>query len=62
MKHLICRIALLWACASPAAAPAAGVPFPTNGIAARYPGDQGIERDDRVVFVEDFEEASLDAL
>jgi hypothetical protein len=28
----------------------------------RYPGDAGLERDPRVVFVEDFEEPSLDAL
>jgi len=33
-----------------------------DGIAARYPGDAGIERDSSVVFVEDFEEASLDEL
>ncbi len=36
---------------------------PTNaGIAVEYPGDQGIERDPRVVFAEDFEEPSLDTL
>jgi len=36
---------------------------PTNaGIAAEYPGDLGIERDPRVVFAENFEEPSLDAL
>jgi predicted amidohydrolase len=32
------------------------------GIAAEYPGDQGIERDSRVVFAENFEEPSLDVL
>jgi predicted amidohydrolase len=32
------------------------------GIAAAYPGDHGIARDPRVVFAEDFEEPSLDAL
>jgi hypothetical protein len=32
------------------------------GIAADYPGDKGIERDPRVIFVENFEEPSLDAL
>jgi predicted amidohydrolase len=32
------------------------------GIAAKYVGDQGIERDPRVVFAENFEEPSLDAL
>jgi hypothetical protein len=34
----------------------------SGGIAAEYPGDQGIERDPRVVFVENFEEPSLTAL
>ena len=29
---------------------------------ARYPGDKGIENDPAVVFAEDFEEASLDAV
>lgn len=39
-------------------------PVLSNGpaIAASYPGDAGIERDSRVIFVEDFEEASVDAL
>ena len=32
------------------------------GVAAEYPGDQGIERDSRVVFAENFEEPSLDVL
>ena len=36
--------------------------FPAEGIAFKYPGDSGIERDERVVFVEDFEEASVQAL
>jgi hypothetical protein len=34
----------------------------TNGIASRYPHDQGIERDPKVVFAENFEEKSLDEL
>jgi len=33
-----------------------------EGIATKYPGDVGIARDPRVIFVEDFEEASLEAL
>ena len=33
-----------------------------EGIATKYPGDIGIGRDPRVIFVEDFEEESLDAL
>lgn len=32
------------------------------GIASKYPGDAGIAADPRVVFVEDFEEKSLDAI
>jgi hypothetical protein len=32
------------------------------GIADRYPGDIGIENDPEVVFVENFEEASVSAL
>src|SRR6188474_2402577 len=38
------------------------VSFPAEGIAARYPGDRGITNDERVVFVEDFEEESLETL
>jgi predicted amidohydrolase len=33
-----------------------------KGIAAKYPGDAGIEKDPRVVFVENFEQPSLDAV
>ncbi len=36
--------------------------FPTNGIASKYPGDAGIDRDARVIFVEEFEEPTIDAL
>lgn len=32
------------------------------GLAASFPGDAGIERDPRVIFVEDFEAASVDAV
>ena len=35
---------------------------PEKGIASEYPGDAGIARDVRVIFVEDFEEPSMDAL
>jgi hypothetical protein len=31
-----------------------------GGIAARYPGDEGIEKDPRVLFVEDFENGTLE--
>ncbi len=33
-----------------------------EGIASKYPGDKGIEKDKQVVFVEDFEEKSIDAM
>lgn len=32
------------------------------GIAVSFPGDAGIERDPRVIFVEDFEAASVEAV
>jgi hypothetical protein len=35
---------------------------PSTGIATEYPGDTGIERDPRVLFVENFEEPSATAL
>ena len=56
LSHLYCYVALT--------IPALGAPqsFPTTGLATRYPGDAGIERDPHVVFVENFEEQSLDTL
>ena len=30
-----------------------------DGIASQYPGDEGIEKDSRVLFVEDFETGDL---
>src|SRR5438105_11533126 len=30
-------------------------PVPSEGLAALYPGDEGLERDPRVLFVENFE-------
>ena len=41
---------------------ATAAPFPQKGIAARYPGDRGIESDSQVVFAENFEQSSLDEL
>jgi hypothetical protein len=38
------------------------LPEDTQGIAANYPGDKGIEQDPRVIFVENFAEESLDAV
>jgi hypothetical protein len=37
-------------------------PAPGPGIASRYVGDQGIERDPNVIFAENFERPSLDAI
>jgi hypothetical protein len=34
----------------------------SGGLAARYPGDRGIEKDPAVIFTENFEESSLDAV
>jgi len=45
-----------------AAAAQTAEPEGDNGIAARYPGDLGIEKDPDVVFVEPFEQGSLQAL
>jgi hypothetical protein len=42
--------------------PAASLPQGHSGIAAKYPGDAGIEKDPRVVFVEDFEQDGLETL
>ena len=36
--------------------------FPKDGLASRHPGDVGIDRDPKVIFVEDFEEPSPEAL
>jgi hypothetical protein len=45
--------------------PQANVPAPgpeIGGLASLYPGDEGLERDPRVLFVEDFETGSLDEI
>jgi hypothetical protein len=36
--------------------------FPERGIASKYPGDSGIEKDPKVIFAENFEESSLEEL
>lgn len=55
--------AILLASLAVAAAHAAGpLPFPTDGIASDYPGDANIQQDSRVIFSEDFEEGSLEAV
>lgn len=45
-----------------AAKPGDPLPEGNTGIAARYPGDRGIEKDPRVIFVERFDAGSLDAV
>jgi hypothetical protein len=45
--------------------PQASVPAPgpeKGGLASLYPGDEGIERDPRVLFVDDFETGTVDAI
>jgi hypothetical protein len=39
--------------------PADAALVPTVGLAAKYPGDEGIEKDPRVLFVEDFESGDV---
>jgi hypothetical protein len=42
---------------------AAATPGPdAGGLAARYPGDEGIERDPRVLFVDDFETGTVEQI
>jgi hypothetical protein len=50
------------AAAQPPATHIAALPEGHSGIAARYPGDRGIENDPRVIFVEHFDAGSLDAI
>ncbi|HTD66003.1 MAG TPA: hypothetical protein VK846_05670, partial [Candidatus Limnocylindria bacterium] len=67
MKHRVLALAwalagaVAWAAENAAADKRGTAPttFPSEGIASHYVGDVGIERDPRVVFVEDFEQ-SLD--
>ena len=40
----------------------AAAPVPPEGLASLYPGDEGLERDPRVLFVEDFETGALDEI
>lgn len=46
----------------PAGFGAGSATFPLHGLAGKYPGDAGIERDPRVIFAENFEEPSPEAL
>lgn len=60
MKHQAAAVVLLLI--NLAFALSAASPFPAQGIAAKYPGDKGIEKDARVVFAENFEHDSLETL
>ena len=45
--------------------PQASLPAPgpdKGGLASLYPGDEGIERDPRVLFVDDFETGTIDQI
>src|SRR5690606_1420143 len=56
MRGLGCSIfVVLTALASPALAAPPPLPEGDAGIAARYPGDRGIEADPQVIFADDFE-------
>ena len=61
MNSSLRRLAALLLCGCGISAAQAAA-FPERGIAAGYPGDAGIERDERVIFAENFESASLEAL
>ncbi len=52
--------AAMWSCQAQNARDP--LPEGNNGIAARYPADEGIERDPSVIFVEKFDEGSLEAM
>jgi len=45
-----------------AAQPQANLPESNNGIAARYPGDEGIEKDSNIIFVEKFDAGTLEGI
>ncbi len=47
---------------APAQTGAAKLPEGATGLAAKYPGDKGIEKDPAVVFVEDFQSPTVEAL
>ena len=56
-----CLLFLSGAFAADIASPAESQPE-KNGLAAKYPGDIGLDKDPNVVFAENFEETSLDQL
>jgi hypothetical protein len=47
---------------SPTGAHGTSLPEGTTGIASKYPGDRGIENDPQVIFVERFDEGSLERI
>src|SRR4051794_19910981 len=58
----ICAISLIFIFLTICRTLVAESAFPENGIASQYVGDKGIENDPRVVFVENFEEGSIEAM
>lgn len=55
-----CMCSWTAACAEEVSRPK--LPEGIHGVAARYPGDRGIEKDPRVLFVERFDTGSLDSI
>jgi len=53
---------MLWAVSTSHAEAGAFQNQPRPGLAAKYKGDRGIEKDSDVIFVENFEEGTLDAV
>jgi len=53
---------ILISCAAASMSGGKRQPEGDSGIAARYPGDKGIENDPNVVFIEKFDEGSLEAV
>jgi hypothetical protein len=59
---LCAPVALAQTGAASSTAARASLPEGNTGIAAKYPGDRGIENDPEVIFVERFDEGSLDRI
>ena len=58
----IITLLMLLLCTAASMSRVARLPEGDNGIAARYPGDKGIENDPSVIFVEKFDKGSLEAV
>lgn len=62
LPALLAAAGVLWARPSSGRQAPARLPEGNKGIAAKYPGDQGLSADPAVVLVEHFEDASLDVI